>query len=783
MAGTRVAGLVAGVLIVGLVAMPPAGAYDLERGGPEDDLDWDALYQGESSEPGPDGRVPDQVHPPAVGEGEPLEDPIEQAPSDLGALSAPRADIAISPGHRWGRLGVTDIASNPMTAAVRASRAAYVGGADDVVIARQDRWAARAAGASVAAIANGPLLLAPASGLPGGVEDELARLNPQRVHIIGLRDHVQETAGALGAQTWRTNVADDDELTRRAARHAAGLAPPRADAPELAAACPPDVVPRSGLADVVGSHHELAVDCLAWHGVVSGASPYIYLPRDSLTRAEAASLLVRLLDAVGASPPDAEQPFGDVAGSSHAGSIARLAGVGIITGRDATTYAPRDRVRRSELTSLIVRALEYAGQPLEDASHGFVDVDPASAHDTAIGAASNAGIIRGVSDDRFDPHSAIRRDHAAVMLTRALAGLADAGRVDMPDGEAPARPVVLVGANDARRGIGAVNLAAGIKAHVLAVQAGTTTAAEVAADVADLGGGQVWAAASVDGIPNDVVAAVGGQRVSGGGPVTSTARLADLGRSLGLRGAPSVVDADQSNLQAAAVGAYTAGRRGAVAVATSGPALSDWAAERLASWRPSGVHAASSLPALVGCQLREGQERSWRCAERELDRQGYHVGSVDGQVSAQTTFALYAFQKVAGLAPQARFTDAQWHALVQRPTRQPRYTNLGARHIEIDVGRQLVLLFRDGSLDRAFHTSTGKASTPTIRGVFSIYWMRPERRPNGMYRSIFFQGGYALHGYPSVPLYPASAGCARMDDRDAEVLYNQVRVGDRVAVY
>jgi|GEM_PF-4375017 len=782
----RLAQALALVLVAGLLVPPTAAAEPaLEQGGPDDAVPREALHQGETVEPAAGGRIPDQVHPPVEGEAEPPADPSEPDELDLAPQSAPRAQIALSSGERWGSLDLSTSASDPATASVRASRRAHGDGAEHVVVARHNRWAARAAGASLAAIVDGPLLLTPIGGLTDGVRDELERLDPATVHIVGLREDVAEVAEGLGAATWRTNAGDDDELARRVAFHAAGLEPERSAAPELAAACDAETVPRSRLADVVGSHHELAVDCAAWHGLVNGVSPYVYRPRESLTRGQAASVLERLLEAADALPPEAPQPFDDVEGSAHAEAIARLAGAGIITGRDATTYAPREPVRRAELTSLIVRALEHAEHPLDPAGHDFGDVDAASAHDEAIGAAAAAGIIRGVSDEAFAPFRSVRRDHAAVMLARTLARLAEDEAIALPeDVDAPPRPLVLVGANDARRGIGAVALAAGLGAHVLVVDAGTTSPGQAANDAAALGGGRAWAAGSEAGIPEDVVEAVGARRVTGGGPVTSTGRLADVGRSLGLRGTPAVVDADIDELAASAVAAFAAGQRGAVAVATADGAVSEWAAERLADWRPGRVHAASTLSDLARCQLASGQERTWGCAEAELDRQGYYnLGAVDGRVSQQTTFALYAFQKLAGLSPEARFTDAHWDRLLEQPTRRPRHTSLGHRHIEIDIGSQLILFFRGNELVHAFHTSTGKPSTPTIRGVFSLYWMRPERRPNGMYRSMFFQGGYALHGYPSIPTYPASAGCARMDDRDAEVLYRQVRVGDRVAVY
>jgi lipoprotein-anchoring transpeptidase ErfK/SrfK len=49
--------------------------------------------------------------------------------------------------------------------------------------------------------------------------------------------------------------------------------------------------------------------------------------------------------------------------------------------------------------------------------------------------------------------------------------------------------------------------------------------------------------------------------------------------------------------------------------------------------------------------------------------------------------------------------------------------------------------------------------------------------------SNFFIRGYAIHGYPSVPNYPASHGCIRVPNSDANAIYNWVKLGDPIWVY
>jgi lipoprotein-anchoring transpeptidase ErfK/SrfK len=55
------------------------------------------------------------------------------------------------------------------------------------------------------------------------------------------------------------------------------------------------------------------------------------------------------------------------------------------------------------------------------------------------------------------------------------------------------------------------------------------------------------------------------------------------------------------------------------------------------------------------------------------------------------------------------------------------------------------------------------------------------RSPLGLlYRPKYFSGGYALHGSTSVPAYPASHGCVRVNTRAMDHLWPRVPVGTPV---
>jgi lipoprotein-anchoring transpeptidase ErfK/SrfK len=52
-----------------------------------------------------------------------------------------------------------------------------------------------------------------------------------------------------------------------------------------------------------------------------------------------------------------------------------------------------------------------------------------------------------------------------------------------------------------------------------------------------------------------------------------------------------------------------------------------------------------------------------------------------------------------------------------------------------------------------------------------------------MYKPMYSHNRYVIHAYPQVPLYPASHGCVRLYDGDQDVLWPEVPLGERIAVY
>ena len=169
--------------------------------------------------------------------------------------------------------------------------------------------------------------------------------------------------------------------------------------------------------------------------------------------------------------------------------------------------------------------------------------------------------------------------------------------------------------------------------------------------------------------------------------------------------------------------------------------------------------------------------------QRGLRRLGFAV-PVTGSYDSGTSRAVLAFRKTNGLGWNG-YADRRVFSLVlrNRGAFRPRFPRAG-RHVEFDWSRQvLALMDRRGRPRRVYHASSGKASTPTVFGTFRFYRKQPGTNSHGMVHSNYFIGGYAIHGYPSVPNYPASHGCIRVPIPNAAAIDRQISVGETIFVY
>lgn len=104
-------------------------------------------------------------------------------------------------------------------------------------------------------------------------------------------------------------------------------------------------------------------------------------------------------------------------------------------------------------------------------------------------------------------------------------------------------------------------------------------------------------------------------------------------------------------------------------------------------------------------------------------------------------------------------------------------------HVEAPLSRQVIVFAKGKRPYAIFPIASGKASTPTILGTYSFYRKDPGYNSLGMYYSSYFIRGYAIHGYHSVPDYPASHGCLRTFISDQPRIYGLTRIGMPIYVF
>jgi hypothetical protein len=173
-----------------------------------------------------------------------------------------------------------------------------------------------------------------------------------------------------------------------------------------------------------------------------------------------------------------------------------------------------------------------------------------------------------------------------------------------------------------------------------------------------------------------------------------------------------------------------------------------------------------------------------RLFNQKLIDAGYYTGgAAASRITGGTHLAICAFRKVNGMARNFSYKAAIFRKLLMgRGAFQPRYHE--AHHVEVDISRQVMALVDGDKVVATFHVSTGKSSTPTIRGTFHFYRKEPGTNSHGMYMSIYFIRGYATHGYPSVPTHEAAShGCVRNPIPFSNYIYDWINLGDPIHVY
>ncbi|KKM10750.1 hypothetical protein SY88_11695 [Clostridiales bacterium PH28_bin88] len=174
--------------------------------------------------------------------------------------------------------------------------------------------------------------------------------------------------------------------------------------------------------DVKGHWAQLDIDLLSSHGVIDGYTNGAFQPKNYVTRAEFAKILIKALGAEDEvwTLETVPSVFRDVGAEHWARGYIQLAyELGIIRGFDDGSFRPGDYIRRMDMATMLVRALRIDGQSGVLPAYTDAAQIPAWAqHDITI--ASERKLVGGFPDNTFRPRELATRAEAAAMVNRLM---------------------------------------------------------------------------------------------------------------------------------------------------------------------------------------------------------------------------------------------------------------------------------------------------------------------------------------------------------------------------
>ena len=167
-----------------------------------------------------------------------------------------------------------------------------------------------------------------------------------------------------------------------------------------------------------------------------------------------------------------------------------------------------------------------------------------------------------------------------------------------------------------------------------------------------------------------------------------------------------------------------------------------------------------------------------------LKRLRFRVPGVSTRFTSRVKDSVVAFQKAYRLPRTYVFNTACWRKIDGARLIRARYAS-PSTHIEVDKGRQILMIVKGGKPYGIICVSTG-ATGNTPEGRFRIQRKYPYTSSGfggTLVRTMGFWGDFAIHGWVDVPPYPASHGCVREPIWVCYWTYDNSWVGERVYVY
>jgi hypothetical protein len=173
------------------------------------------------------------------------------------------------------------------------------------------------------------------------------------------------------------------------------------------------------LIDITGHWAEEKINEAYAKGIISGYPDNTFRPDQTVSREEFAVMLDSALHLAG---DGATLSFSDQEkiGEWAKPAVARMITAGILEGYEDGTFKPNSQLNRTEMTVMIMRALNMSIQSGVASSSYTDDAEIPFWAKGYIAAATSQGIINGRDGKRFAPNELATRAEAIVMILRAL---------------------------------------------------------------------------------------------------------------------------------------------------------------------------------------------------------------------------------------------------------------------------------------------------------------------------------------------------------------------------
>lgn len=167
-----------------------------------------------------------------------------------------------------------------------------------------------------------------------------------------------------------------------------------------------------------------AIQSVTAKHIIIGVEDDKYEPHRSVTRAEFAAMLVRMLG-LSVQYTASSSPFQDVSETDwFADEVAAAYATGIVHGKNDGIFMPNAAITRQEMAVMIIRAYEVAhstGVSTENPEFSFADMDQINEWTKpSIAAAIELGLLRGRTNNLFAPLDETTRAESAQVIARLL---------------------------------------------------------------------------------------------------------------------------------------------------------------------------------------------------------------------------------------------------------------------------------------------------------------------------------------------------------------------------